>query len=530
MEIPVRFSQDAVVFHGRALPEPGKVVGYAAIIEAMELPMPIPMVITMICAKHKKYTVPGWQVLTPKHAPGEDLYKQLVFALKYEGVDLLFFKKLFTKLSRTQMEELVRAEPSGQYSRRLWFLYEWLIGAALDLPDADVKTKYVALVDPDEQFTIEGSPSPRHRILNNLPGTVAFCPMVRCTAELKAFAEDDIAGRGKGLLGAVHKDVMQRASAFLLLKDSKASFAIEGESPKSMRATRWGQAIGQAGLKELNDNELLRLQQLVIGSDRFVKLGYRQEGGFVGDRDRDSHEPIPDHISANSQDLEELMNGLFACAGRLEHSAIDPVVSAAIIAFGFVFIHPFVDGNGRLHRYLIHHMLARKHFAQQGVVFPISAAILDHINDYRTVLEAHSHPLLDWIVWKETADHNVEVRNDTADYYRYFDATPFAEFLYRMVTETIDRIIPEEVDYLQRHDRMRRYLEDEFNMPNREVDLLIGFLRQGRGRLSQRATTKEFAALRSKEVAHIEARYREIFGTDRVSVGGRTAEQDGERE
>jgi hypothetical protein len=37
---------------------------------------------------------------------------------------------------------------------------------------------------------------------------------------------------------------------------------------------------------------------------------------------------------------------------------VDPVVAAAILAFGFVYIHPFEDGNGRIHRYLIHHVLA----------------------------------------------------------------------------------------------------------------------------------------------------------------------------
>jgi Fic family protein len=62
--------------------------------------------------------------------------------------------------------------------------------------------------------------------------------------------------------------------------------------------------------------------------------------------------------------------------------------AAAAIAFGFVFIHPFVDGNGRLHRYIIHHVLAKKEFTKQGVIFPVSASILDHINDYKTVLES----------------------------------------------------------------------------------------------------------------------------------------------
>ena len=49
---------------------------------------------------------------------------------------------------------------------------------------------------------------------------------------------------------------------------------------------------------------------------------------------------------------------------------LDPVIAAAILAFGFVYVHPFDDGNGRIHRYLIHHVLARREFSPAGVVFP----------------------------------------------------------------------------------------------------------------------------------------------------------------
>ena len=65
-----------------------------------------------------------------------------------------------------------------------------------------------------------------------------------------------------------------------MLKDSKASFTIEGESPKSKRAARWGNAIGQAGLNELTKDELVRLQDLVIENGRFIHMGLRVQGGF----------------------------------------------------------------------------------------------------------------------------------------------------------------------------------------------------------------------------------------------------------
>lgn len=130
----------------------------------------------------------------------------------------------------------------------------------------------------------------------------------------------------------------------------------------------------------------MRLQQIVIENTRFIQMGFREEGGFVGEHDRQTGEPIPEHISAKPEDVVPLINSLLETDGKLEDSEFNPVLAATIVAFGFVFIHPFVDGNGRVHRYLIHHVLAKMKFAQQGIIFPVSSAILNKIEDYRKVL------------------------------------------------------------------------------------------------------------------------------------------------
>ena len=65
------------------------------------------------------------------------------------------------------------------------------------------------------------------------------------------------------------------------------------------------------------------------------------------------------------------------------------------------------------------------------------------------------HPLLDFIEWKKTQENNIEVLNETMDYYRYFDATLQAEFLFECVDYTIKKIIPEEVAYLQHYDALK---------------------------------------------------------------------------
>ena len=504
------FSIRIPAFHGRKLPEAGVIVGYAALIENLELPVPIPTVIALISDKNKKYTVEGWQVLTPKHNPEETLYKQLVFALKYEGIHLLFFKKLFEKLETEEVIALLKIEPTGIYSRKIWFLYEWLQNQKLAIPDLSIK-KAIPLIDEKLQYAIAGVSSPRHRIINNLPGTLQFCPLIRKTEKLKNDIESNIGKQKSAYLNQMHKDVLQRASAYLLLKDSKASFTIEGEKPRSNRAARWGNAIGQAGINPLTINELNRLQQLVIENDRFTKMGIRKQEGFVGDRDRETGEPIPDHISAKHEDLESLLSGLLSTKEILIQSSLDPVLAATIIAFGFVFIHPFVDGNGRLHRYIIHHILAKMQYSEQGMIFPVSASILSHINDYKRTLESYSHPVLDKIVWKPTSDKNIEILNNTIDYYRYFDATDQAEFLYDCVQDTVVNIIPAEVNYLRKYDEFKRYIDDKYEMPDDMVALLVGFLEQGAGKLSKRAISKEFVALKETEIKDIENTYSQIF-------------------
>ncbi len=501
------------VFYGREAPEEGKLAGYAAIIHNYSMQVPMPANISLISSKKRKYITNGWQVFTPRHAPDETLYKQVVFALKYEGVNLLVLKKLFDQLSEEEIVEMVQLEPFGRYSRRTWFLYEWLENVTLDIPDLD-KGNFVPLLDEKMQYAIKGKNVPRYRINNNLPGTHDFCPLIRRTEKLDTYIAANFAAKKNAYLKDIHKDVLQRASAFLLLKDSKASFTIEGESPKSKRAARWGKAIGQAGSKPLSTEEIFRLQQLVIENERFIKMGFREQGGFVGEHDRTTGEPIPAHISARKEDVARLIDGLISTNNLLQEDEYDGVLAAAMIAFGFVFIHPYVDGNGRVHRYIIHHILARKGMTQQGIIFPVSASILDHIQDYQKVLESYSLPLLDHIEWKVTSDNNVEVLNDTIDLYRYFDATSLAEFLYDCVHDTIINIIPNEVKYLKCYDEFKRFVDDEFEMPDKMVALLVRFLEQGNGKISKRAKQKEFALLEEDEILDIEANFQEIFTTD----------------
>ncbi len=509
-----QYSRSNAVFHAFPVIEEGATfAGYAALRSRYGLPVPAPDYLCVIGTKHKRYENGRWRIFTPRHKPDDSLRGHLVFALKHEGIDLAILKALFVSIDPVAVIDIIRSEPTGAYSRRIWFLYEWLCNKELDIADA-TQGNFVALINDTLQYAGPTRDSKRHRVRNNLPGNRHFCPLIRRTKTLDRFIAMNLSQVAIDHIGKTHADLLSRAAAFLLLKDSKASYTIEGESPPHNRIERWGKIIGEAGQRKLTIEELESLQRVVIADNRFVIPGLRTEGGFVGDHDRASGLPMPVHISARPEDLESLLTGLIETVRLLSKSDYDSVLMATQIAFGFVFLHPFEDGNGRIHRYLFHHVLAEKGFVPKGLVFPVSSVILDRIDDYRQTLEHYSKPRLNLIEWRPTEKNNIEVLNETIDLYRYFDATKQAEFFFKCVEETVNKTLPEEVDYLKKYDLLNDFIKNYIDMPDKLVDLLIRFLNQNRGKLSKRAQDKEFNQITEEEVEVIERKYDTIFHGD----------------
>ncbi len=504
-------SRPVTIFHAfPALEEGATLAGYAALIEGHELLVPAPDYLSAIGSKHKRYDNGRWHIFTPRHKPDDTLHGHLTFALKHEGIDLATLKALFSTIEKEEIVNIVYSEPTGAYSRRIWFLYEWLCEEKLDIEDVK-QGNFVEVINDTLQYPGQSRDSKRHRVRNNLPGTREFCPLIRRTKKLDQLIGLNLSQAAVDHIGKTHADLLSRAAAFLLLKDSKASYTIEGEIPPHSRIERWGKIIGEAGKRELTVEELESLQSVVIADSRFVMPGQRIEGGFVGDHDRTTGMPMPVHISACHDDLDSLLSGLINTYQILGDSDYDAVLMAALIAFGFVFIHPFEDGNGRIHRYMFHHVLAEKGFVPKGLVFPVSAVILERIDDYRQTLEHFSKPRLDLIKWRPTEKNNVEVLNETIDLYRYFDATKQAEFFFECVEETVNKTLPEEVDYLKKYDQLNDFIKNYIDMPDKLVDFLIRFLDQNGGKLSKRAREKEFNQLTETEVEAIESKRDEVF-------------------
>jgi len=507
----MQFTSTAITFASEAVPEGTKLAGYAALVYALNVEAPLRSM-SCISSDHVKGSMRQegkWNIYDKRYWPGSSLGDHLTFALKHEPLDLLALKRVLEAAPDEELAEFVQSTPMGGVTRRIWFFYETLTGRRLNIPDAKQGPAVDAL-DQKKYFTGKSILSRRHRVRNNLLGDGFFCPIIRRTEKLEKYLAMKLDEKAGQITGRAGKHLLTRAASFMLLADSRASFEIEGERPPRNRLERWGKAVLQAGKNSLQLAEIVKLHGVLIEDSRFVQIGLRPDGVFLGERDHND-DPLPEFVGARPDDLEALLEGLFCANSRMRESGVDAVLQAAATAFGFVYIHPLQDGNGRVHRCLIHHVLAERNFTPSGMVFPVSSVMLDRIEGYQEVLQSHSGPLMDFIEWRTTVDRNIEVKNDTVDLYRYYDCTAVAEFLYSCVQRTVEEDLPREIVYLQQHDEAVRRIMNSVEMPDRLAGDFIMFVRQNEGSLPKRRREREFEALTDSELSDLEAIVQDSF-------------------
>ena len=108
----------------------------------------------------------------------------------------------------------------------------------------------------------------------------------------------------------------------------------------------------------------------------------------------------------------------------------------------------------------------------------------------------------------------MEVLNDTADLYRYFDCTDAAELLYACVGRTVEDDLPREIDYLRRHDEAIRRIVEAIEVPTRIAEHLVMFIRQNRGALPRKRRQRMFRELSDEEVNRVESIVVDAFTSD----------------
>lgn len=117
----------------------------------------------------------------------------------------MIYSFLIQHYTPQQLTEL-DIKPTGQYSSRIWFLIEWITGEKIEEKKDLTRKSYIPLIDEKLQYVVDGEKSSRHLVINNLPGTPAFCPLIRKTNKLERYLQANFLEQNNGILSKQAKE------------------------------------------------------------------------------------------------------------------------------------------------------------------------------------------------------------------------------------------------------------------------------------------------------------------------------------
>lgn len=445
--------------------------------------------------------------------PDPTLASHLAFGLRHELVNLEFLARLFAVIDQDVLEAWIRNEPTGAYARRAGFLFEWLTGRRLDVPDTP-SGNYIDALNPEE-FIVASRPAnvQRWRVRDNLPGTRDFCPTIRRTEAVRAIERFNCAAALESLEIEYGADVLMRSAVWLFIKESRASFAIEHEEKQIDRVKRFAAVMegrcGQ-GADPLSLDALTELQTEILGTA--TRYGVRQSPVIVGHTH--GFDNIVDYIAPPWERTEALLKGLRQSMGRTRGAA--PILRASIASFGFVYIHPMSDGNGRISRFLVNDVLRRDGAVPAPFILPISATITDRAQQragYDRALEILSKPLM--LKYRDSyrfgaatvcadgvrSNFQFDAYDDALPAWRYPDLTHQSEYLGEVIRQTIEIEMSKEAGFLRDLEAAREGVKNHLEGPNADIDQIIRSIRENGWTVSNKLT-KAFPPLADSALAH----------------------------
>ena len=423
-------------------------------------------------------------LLIPAHvAPmSPDPLDHLLFALKHEGVNLQILAQALRTLPAVTMIDAIKASPSGVYVRVACFLWEHFNAQVLeDLPTIAGPT--VNLFDPSKYLTGPASRNARWRVNFNGLGTLQFCVAVERTPVIEALLALDIMGSAEKFLSQLGSAAADRAMSWAYLHETESSFAIERAKPSANKAEAFVDLLKQAHqARPLDEDYLVELQNAAMTNPLDKAVAYRHQQNWLRGPLRGAAGIT--YVPPPPERVPSLMNGLLDFANTAPNK-IDPLVTAAITSFAFVFIHPFMDGNGRLSRFLFHHALCQSGRMGNGLLLPVSVAMKRNEAAYLKALQSFSVPARKrWdIRWMGDDDYDMRFLSDDT-LYRYWDATPCVEFGLEMARQALDHDLKEEAAFLAKFDYIFKTIDVRFDVRSNDLTTLVLSCLQNNGKVT----------------------------------------------
>lgn len=439
----------------------------------------------------------------------DDLLAEVEFALKHQGVDLEMLQAVSRVMSPEPLQAALLRTPNGRYLRVFAALYEYFTGT--DLRPGEINAPYVRVFDEKKYVCGPDRRMAKFRVSFNGIGTLDFCPIVRRTLSLDAVRERDLFGeldRFVASLGGLAD--LDRALGWAYLDETRGSFAIERETPSADKATRFVQLLHGAHEKRpLSEDYLAELQCSTMTNPLLEELAFRHQQNWLQRGGRLTAAGVT-YVPPSAAHIPALMNDFMAFAN--EQKCDDALLHALLVSFGFVFLHPFMDGNGRISRFLIHHGLCRAGMLEQGLILPISVAMKQHEMEYLTALQSVSLPIRRlWDVTVIDEENISTVFNGTDACYRYWDATESVVFGYRMAHHALDHSLIAETVFLENFDLVRKRIEDRFDLRDKDLHALIRMAHSQHGTLSANRRKQYALTVQAGALDAIEQEVRAVF-------------------
>jgi hypothetical protein len=483
-------------------------IGYAHLISLLKLPVNLAGKPATVAPSVNRRVDTENSVLFPSSVALTDTpLGHLEFALRHEGIDLPVIEAVFDHIEPGELVGRLRESPNGEYIRRAAFLWEWFKGDELQV-DVNPSGRYIDLF-PSDRYVTARNPvrHPKYRVADNALGDRRFCPVVSSDAYpgpafLEGLLERAASLSAQSEVGGLY----ERAIHYLYLSETRGSFAIERETPSASKEERFVQILRQAGdIKGLNEERLVAIQNAVVRDVYSREASYRTHQNWL-----ENHAGRITFFPHPVEGLRETMAGWEAFVNEDERG-IDPLIRAACAAFGFVYLHPFMDGNGRLHRFVIHHVLAHSGLVSPDMVIPVSAVIMKHIPTYHQVLSAFSEPVTRLWDYLRHDDGPQILNAPGCAPYRYFQADQEVGFLGQMFQEAVEQEIPRELGFLRGYDAAVAAIDAEFDLPQKEIALLVRMIQGNQGRLSKKKRP-QFDRLPDEVISRIEQLVADAFG------------------
>lgn len=477
---------------------------------------------------HRVHVYPPLQALPTE---GETaVFAHLEFALRHEGVDLAALAAVCAGLDPQRLADWINGRPSGKYARKIGFLYEWLTGARLPVDATLIAGAYEPVLDEETYFTGPVINISRWHVRNNLPGVPEWCPTVhRETLSAVPVGTLDVSAELRAARAHIASELWEEVLKHAHLAEIHASYAIDEQTASADQEAACERALRTASdvpvAERLRNERLIELQGVIFkGTSAIVTYGLRRDDTFVGSTGRVGLRRV-EYPCPAARAVGALLTGLQqSAAERLQAPSIPAVVFAGVVSFGFAFIHPLMEGNGRIHRFLVHAALGERGAREPDTLIPVSAAMLARPGDYGEALRAYSAAVrvtaealagVPYIL-DPTEPFSFARYERVAPLYRYPVLTDQVAYLEGALRHAIETGLIEEAHTVEHLAEVRAQLVGRLGLPEERVALLIRLIRRDGGILSNAERRAQFHDLSEEQLRHAQSAVSTVLPADQV--------------